>query len=168
MAGPSPLHPLEQEDPSTRLKEWRVQRVGWVVLALVVVLALAGLFGTGPLSWSSVSADDGSVVVDYSRFGRDGGPTTLDVRVAPAAVDGDQVLVWVGHDLLRGLEIQQITPEPSSQTTVDGGVVLTFDVEIGAGLDASIAATADRPGFRRGTLGLVGQDPLELWQLFYP
>lgn len=64
--------------------------------------------------------------------------------------------------------MQQITPEPSSQSSVDGGVVLTFDVEPGAGLDATIAGTVDASGLRSGEIGLDGHDTLELWQLFYP
>ncbi len=168
MAGPTPLHPLEEEDPSTIRREWQIQRVGWVVLASIVVAALAGLFGPGPLSWSRVSADDGGIVVDYSRFARDGGPTTFTVTVAPEAVAEGMVDVWIADTLLDGLEVRQITPEPSSQTSVDGGVVLTFVVGEGAGLEAAITATVDASGFRRGSLGLDGEDPLELWQLTYP
>lgn len=81
MAGSTPLHPLEQEDPATVQTEWRVQRVGWVVLAGIVVAALAGVFGAGPLSWTSASADDASLVVKYSRFAREGGAISLEVHV---------------------------------------------------------------------------------------
>jgi hypothetical protein len=60
VADSSPLHQLEQED-----------------------------LATSPLSWSSVTSTDGALVVDYSRFGRDGGPSSFDIQVAPeAATEG--------------------------------------------------------------------------------
>jgi hypothetical protein len=159
---------LEQEDPSTVQREWQVQRVGWAVLVAIVVAALAGVFGTGPLSWTRATADDASLVVDYSRFAREGGSISLVVHFPPGAIDGDEVRVRTDNALLQGIEVEQITPEPSSQSSVDGGVVFTFDVEPGAGLEATIAGTADTSGFRNGAIGLDGRDPLELWQVFYP
>lgn len=60
MADSSPLHQLEQED-----------------------------LATSPLSWSSVTSADGALLVDYSRFGCDGGPSSFDIQVAPeAATEG--------------------------------------------------------------------------------
>lgn len=168
MADSSPLHQLEQEDPATTAKEWRIQEVGWIVLVGVVVAALAGLFGPGPLSWSSVTSADGALMVDYSRFGRDGGPTSLDIQVAPEAAFEGEIDLWLSDELLQSLEVEQITPEPASQLAVDGGVVLVFEVDAGASLEASIAGTVVAAGFSRGAIGLAGSAPLELPQVFYP
>lgn len=168
MGAPSPLLDQEQENAAIRGREWRVQQVGWVVLALIVVAALAGLFGTGPLSWSSASAADGSFSVDYPRFARNGGPVALRLRADPsAAVDG-QVRVSLSQELLESLEVSQIVPEPESQTSTDDGVVLTFALEDDAPLQASVSGTGDAMGWREGTVGLEGTPPLVLGQFFYP
>jgi hypothetical protein len=172
VADAAPLHEQEREDSATSDREWRVQQVGRLVLAGVLLAALAGVFGPGPLSWSSVTGDDDRLVVHYSRFARAGGPVALGLQVAPEAVQDGQVQLWVSNELLESLEVRQITPEPDSQTVVGGGpgegVVLVFSVEPGAGLDARIDATADAIGFREGAVGLVGDEALSFGQLYYP
>jgi len=37
------------EDLSFQRREWRVQRGGWVVMAVLILLALLGLTGRGPI-----------------------------------------------------------------------------------------------------------------------
>jgi hypothetical protein len=64
-------------------REWRLQRIGWGLLALFLLLALGGLFGDGPLSHSRDASAAGSV--EYERFVRDGLATELIVTPASAA-----------------------------------------------------------------------------------
>lgn len=168
MTGSSPLAGTEQEHANTTRTEWRIRRTGWVVLALLVVLALSGVFGVGPLSWSTVTADDGSIEVSYSRFTANGAPSSLSLRVPPtAAVDG-QVRVWISSEYLDALEVSSITPEPASATSVDGGVVFAFEVEPGAALEATVNATGDAFGVETARLAVVDHARVEFWQLFYP
>lgn len=61
---PEPLLGGEQEAQRTAGVEWRLQQMGWVVMGLIVVLALLGVFGTGPLSWSRATAPDGSIEIE--------------------------------------------------------------------------------------------------------
>lgn len=159
---------MEQEDQATTEREWRVQRAGWVVMALVVAAALAGVFGTGPLSWSSASAGDGSLTVEYSRFVRNGGPLALHLRVASSAAADGEVRVVLGQELLDSLEVSQIVPQPRSQASTGDGVVLTFALEGDGPLQATVSATGDAMGRRDAAVGLDGEPPLEFWQVFYP
>ncbi len=138
------------------------------MLGAIVVAALAGLLGPGPLSWSSVASPDGRIVIGYSRFARDGGPIALDVLVAPEAAEAGQIDLWLSDELLDTLDVDQIVPEPASQTSQDGGIVLSFEVAEGASLEATISATADTTGRRTTGIGLAGDEPLQLSQLFYP
>lgn len=43
-----------REDPAFQHRQWRVQRVGWLTIGLLLVLALAGVFGKGPASHAHV------------------------------------------------------------------------------------------------------------------
>lgn len=149
-------------------REWRVQRIGRAMLTGILLLALAGVFGTGPLSWSSASTADGSLTAEYARFARRGGPITLRLHVAESAVVDGRVRVVLSHELLETLEVRHITPDPVAQVSTDAGVVLAFELEGDVALEASINATADAMGVHQGTVGLEGEAPLELWQLFYP
>lgn len=77
MSSSDPLLEGEEAGQRTTAIEWRLQQLGWAVMALIVVLALLGVFSTGPLSWSSTTAADGTVEVQYQRFVRNGGDNTL-------------------------------------------------------------------------------------------
>ena len=168
MSASTPLGAQEQESPAATKWEWRIQRIGWVVMGLIVVLALSGVFGVGPLSWSTVTADDASVEVSYPRFTRNGAPSTLSLRVpATAAADG-QVRVWIDGEYLEALEVTSITPEPASQISDGGGVVFAFETEPGAPLEATVNATGDAIGLQTGRLAVVGHPPVEFRQIFYP
>ena len=39
-----------QEDMRFQEKLWKLERVGWITLTLVVAITLLGVFGAGPLS----------------------------------------------------------------------------------------------------------------------
>ena len=138
------------------------------MLTLIVVAAGAGVFGSGPLSWSNASAADGSISVEYPRFARNGGPVALHLGVDPSAAVEGQVRVVLSRDLLESLEVSQILPEPESQASVDAGVVLTFALEGDTPLEAIVSATGDTMGRHDGAVGLDGEPPLEFWQFFYP
>ena len=47
------------QDLCQERREWKIQRVGWLLMALMLVAALAGLLGPGPLS-STIAEDSRS------------------------------------------------------------------------------------------------------------
>lgn len=53
------------QDLNFQRREWVVQRVGWVVMAVLLVAALLGLFGPGPLSKSIAGSASGPVRAEY-------------------------------------------------------------------------------------------------------
>ena len=63
--------PLElHQDPRFTRRIAAIQRAGWVVMGLVIAAALLGLFGAGPLSRATAEAADGTLRLEYDRFGR--------------------------------------------------------------------------------------------------
>lgn len=68
------------EDLPFQEREWKIQRAAWVFMALVIVLALLGLFSTGPLSSAKEEAADGALTVGYERFIRHDGRTTITIE----------------------------------------------------------------------------------------
>ena len=49
---------------------WRAQRIGWGVLTVALLAALLGVFGSGPLSHTTVSDASGRLTITYERFAR--------------------------------------------------------------------------------------------------
>jgi hypothetical protein len=116
--------PEVDEDLVFQQRDWRAQRVGWAVLALILTAGLAGLFGPGPLSDATASGGDG-LIVKYERFVRHGGQTDLTMRIASA--DPGPLQVTIGREYLAAFHVKQILPAPARVQAGDTDLVYTFD-----------------------------------------
>ena len=90
--------------------EWRIQRIGWVLVALFLALAAAGLFGNGPLS--RAHADSAGGRLEYQRFTRFG--LTTDLVVTPVASANGITRVEISGDYLEAFRVEHVTPEPAA------------------------------------------------------
>jgi hypothetical protein len=108
------------QDLSVQERMWTIQRAGWAAMGFIVVLALAGLFGRGPVSQVTVGGSQEGLQVEYERFGRYQSPTDIKMLVRP---EREGLLsIWIDHSYLAQVEIQQIVPEPTTAALTDGGV----------------------------------------------
>jgi hypothetical protein len=119
---------VPQDEPFHQ-REWKIQRVGWVLWALIMIAALAGLLGTGPLSHAEVSAPDGSLMVKYDRYVHYHQPSVLEVLVPSRGQDGGSLRLKVSRSFLDRAQILRIEPEPEEQHVADDGIVYTFGQE---------------------------------------
>jgi hypothetical protein len=145
---------------------WRVQRIGWIVIAALLLLALAGLFGNGPLSHAVASA--GTLQVSYERFAHADAPATLRIDVRQPS-EGT-VRVAINREYLDTLRVEHILPEPLR--TVSGGEEHTFEFASpgNADLHISIEASPQAPGMPVARVRLL-QEPnaiLRFRQVVYP
>ena len=134
MARESPDSPPDAEvgqDLAFERLSWAVQRAAWVIAVLVLVAALAGVFGHGPLSNAAATSADGSLRVEYQRVLRNQAPSELRVRVTPGA-EG-RAVVWLAQDYLRKVRLRQVTPEPERAEVRSDRTVYTFHAAAGAG-----------------------------------
>jgi hypothetical protein len=157
------------QDPEFERRSWAVERIGWVVLAMVGAAALAGLLGPGPLSNTTVGERGGSLWLEYSRFGRFRAPSTLRIHVGPNPSQQEQMRIWLSRDYLEGVQIEQVTPQP--ERVEAGPAQLTYVFAVSA---------ADRPvviifslktaqiGRQRGCVGLADGPSLCFRQFIYP
>lgn len=157
------------QDVTHQEREWKAERIGWLLLAVVVLVAAAGVFGHGPVSWTSRSTADGSLAVSFERFGRRGGTQQLVVRAdASAAVDG----VWrleISTDYIHDVTVDTLSPEPDSVESAPGSVRYTFvQAEPGAPLEAVFSLTPDALWGHHGEISLVGGDTVRVDSFFFP
>lgn len=157
------------EDIGFQEREWTAERIGWVALFVVVALALLGLFGNGPISWTSATTEDGTMEVSFERFGRRGGSETLTVRVDGAAASEGAWQVDIGRDYLGAVRVDAVTPEPDTVETVAGAVRYTFlQAEDGADLEVELSLTPTTLWGASGEFGLAGADALTVQHFFFP
>jgi hypothetical protein len=136
---------MERTSPSSRIqideqvgfqeRMWRIERVGWLAIAAVVMAAAAGLFGHGLLSQATVELGDpavapGGTILEYERFGRAHSESQF-VLTRPARTPNRMVVLWLSSDYLKDAELVRMTPEPASQELASNGVDYRFSVQDG-------------------------------------
>ncbi|HXH53749.1 MAG TPA: hypothetical protein VNH53_10030 [Sphingomicrobium sp.] len=107
-----------QEDRAWQEKFWSAQRVGWVVMALLVLAALAGATGKGgPVA--SASARTPAGIIEYPRIARLQSDEKVTVRLPPSA--SGEIPVELLRPFAESFSIELIEPEPSHvEATADG------------------------------------------------
>lgn len=157
------------QDLSFERREYVVQRIGRAAMVLIVVAALLGYAGTGPLSLTQTESSTGSLGVIYERFGRRGHSTDITLHVDGSVAENGEIDVWVSSDYLDRMQLDGITPQPDQAASADEGVVYTFLVdEPGDPLTVNFNLTIDAMGPETGRIGLRNGDIIELSHFFLP
>lgn len=157
---------LDRDLPFQR-HQWTAQRAGWLIMTAIIVAALLGLFGSGPLS--SATAEAGPLQLQYSRFERRYAPSELEVSIPRPAIRQDQVEVWITTGFLDRVEISSIVPEPEEVSETDERVVYRFSIDDLTDTPMiHVALEYDDPGVTTGRLGIIDGPQLTFWQFVYP
>jgi hypothetical protein len=145
-----------------------VQRSGWSVLALIVLAALVGMIGPGPLSTATHTDPSGLVELRYERFTRHQGQSTLQLQVSPDPARPGTARIWLSGDYLAAVQVQQIWPQPETWTGTGTGTVLTFPVHGAGPVSVEVLLNPDQMGLVQGAVGAPGRQPVRFWQFVYP
>lgn len=148
MAGQGDCGDLQLDsDVALQERMWKVERVAWLLLGLIVLAALAGAFGGGGfLSSAHYQAPAGTFSLEYRRLTRHSTQTTLSYRLSPG-----QSELWLSNQFLQGVTIEWIAPEPEQTARDDARTVFRFD-----------SLTPDRPLEVEFHVRPSGFGPLEL------
>ena len=111
------------EDLAHERREWKLQRVGWALMALALLAAVLGLFGHGPLSETASASAGGALTVRHQRFERYQAPSEYDIGAMPALAAGGVLVLRVEPALLARIEIERFEPAPQ-QVRADGEALL--------------------------------------------
>lgn len=148
--------------------EWRWQRIGWGILGLIVILAMAGVLGDGPASRTKVEKT--FLRVDYHRFTHRETVTPLDITYRHKEGDTSLVLEF-DRSCLQGLAVEETRPEPKANMAREGeGISLEFDLAPDAPwTKLHFRVKPDKAGLRRCRVRSdAGMEYLEFSQLVYP
>jgi hypothetical protein len=116
------------EDIALERKNWILQRIAWVLMALLVLAALLGFTGDGGLTGISKrtagSKADG-LEIDYERFLRYKAPTELLVTFYAAAGPSRHELHF-SKGFYEKIQVEQVIPEPLEVYTHEQGITYRF------------------------------------------
>ena len=99
---------------------WKIQRWGWALLGLFVLLAGAGLFGDGFLSKRTLEKE--GIKLKYERFYRQEAQMELEICHAGSGA------LTVGFPLayLEAFKVSEVVPQPASVSFRQGAAHYSF------------------------------------------
>jgi len=157
-----------EQDLVLQQRTWRVQRIGWVVLALIVLCGTLGLFGgIGPLNSTSTQAADGSMVVHYPRFGRYVGPTEFAIELPATRASGGTIELALERAYLDQWEMYGISPQPDGEKAVGDWMVYEFSVGEAA-MRIDFHGRPHTVGWLRGRVRVGDGEPVALATWVHP
>jgi hypothetical protein len=148
--------------PGPHTAMWRWQRIGKWALVPVVVAGAAGLMGPGPLCNGTVGLGDGAWL-RYQRTARANATQELVLRLPERQ---GPVKVWLGKDLLDGVQVAQIQPAPTGQVVAPDGTFYTFETALGG--EVHVMLRPRRAGMLELKAKVADGAPVELAQLVWP
>jgi hypothetical protein len=113
-----------REDMRFQNAAWVIERVTWVLLALVPLAALAGVFSHGPLSERTAQAPDSAWSLEYERFQRVTVQSRFLARIPSATTD--EIRLRLSPSFQLTYDIQSMQPEPMRSTATADGLELDF------------------------------------------
>lgn len=161
--------PELNQDLAFQQYTWRIQRIGWGVIAFILAAAVFGAFGHGPLSHTTARDVSLPLSVEYERFGRYQTASTLRVHVHERPPDQHRMKIWFSHEYLSKIDIQHMAPEPLETETSPTGVIYTFGVARPEARSEVLVSLHMRAiGYVVGRVGLDESHALAFRQWIYP
>jgi hypothetical protein len=141
-------------------KGWLIQKIGWAILYAGLVLAILGLFGSGPLSYKTQSANGNSI--KYERFLRYEGEAEMTFDISEAK---DSITLQIPQQYMEYIHVQSISPLPLGNQTIDGQTTYFFRGQGAASIHCTLMAK--KPGSVTSTI-VVNKTPFTIAHQIYP
>lgn len=147
--------------------EYQLRRVGFILLLLIVVAALAGLFSRGYLSEATRTNDDRSLTLHYEKFNRL--LSDMDMKISSVIPAGKRNRIVLGGDFMEGFRIDTLQPQPDKMYSLNGEVVLEYPPSA-AGVEQTLwlSLTPMKFGAIKSTLAIDNGSPIVFQQFIYP
>ena len=156
---------IDADDRQQR-RDWVVERLSWIVLALLLIGVACGLFGRGgPLSTRTLVSADSGVRMQYERFVRHHSPDALHLAINASA---PFVRLRIGSDYLRHIQIDNITPRPYREISEDGAVTYLFEARPQSSILVTFHFAPGKYGHLDGWLSVNDGPRLAFSQFVYP
>jgi hypothetical protein len=147
-------------DVNFQSRVWSIQRIGWCIIAAMIIAAMLGVFGGGPVS--RASTESAGLRLDYERFVRLQQPMTLRFALA----QDEPAEIALTRRYFESFRIEQITPQPSEVASSGPWLVYRF---AGAGpIVVTFDLVAEQFGNVAGSARGSGGGTLEFRQFIYP
>jgi len=159
--------PVLEQDSAFHRWVWRLERIAWGFMLLIVVAALLGLFGRGLLSHGHLHAADGSLDLRYDRFVQVSSETVIDISIP--ARESRLCSLWINRSYFDRVEIKQMIPNPRALELSGDGWLYTFGPgPAGKALPVRLLIVPRQAGGMEGCVNTGGRTTLCFQQFVYP
>jgi len=153
------------EDMDFQVRNWRAERIGWILMAIVVVAGLFGLFARGPVSDGRIARGT-ALAVEYERFAHTTARTYFTIRIARPSTP--EVHLRLSRAFVETYDIEVLQPPPLRATAGPSGLELMVTRPGAGDLAVDIAARPRRFGRASLAVGVEGQASVSFTQFIYP
>lgn len=157
------------DDMEFQHRQWFWQRLGWIVITLLLLAAVLGFFGSGLLDRTEAGERGSKFWLEYNRFGRLKAETSeLQIHLGAGASTGGKARVRFSRDYMEGIEVMGMTPQPESIEAAPDYYTYVFNVPDGQQATIVINLEPERAGRLKGQVGLEGGPSVDFSQIIYP
>ena len=135
-----------EASPQERRRTRMVHHVGITIFLLILLSALAGLLGKGPLSKVEEQTADATLRSESCRFIRYQAPMDLKLQIAAPTLPNGLVELRLSKNFVDDVEIEHIQPEPETQTAGPKFYTYAIRVETNAPSEIRIRFAASHFG----------------------
>lgn len=139
---------------------WKVQRIGWVLLYMLMGGAALGLFGNGMLS--KVETEKGKIIVSFDRFFRYEASMELEIE---GNESHNFTTIAFPQNYLKKFKVENVVPQPIRIFTQYQNVIYQFEGD--ATRSVKFYLVPKEIGQVNGTM-IVNRSPFILKHFIYP
>lgn len=157
------------QNPVTMARLWRLERVGWAMILLIVIAAAAGATGRGWLSAASTRSASGDAVLHYERVTRLYSDTQLQVTCNAPGARHDTLFITVSRPYIDVAHVEDVVPLPVDTRLAEGGVRYGFARYRGAPPNVVVFRLQPQSaGVQRGAVGCEDEASMTFTQFVLP
>ncbi len=156
-----------EQDLAFQYRQWRLERIGQVLIACCIMAALLGLFGHSPLSTATGRTADGRLSIHYDRFARIESNSDLFVTLEPGESKEAVVRLWMDQEYLDAFQVTVVSPVPVRGEARDGGRAFVFQTD-GTRFTAILSGQFQAIGMVHGNVKVDDGESLAVTHFVWP
>jgi hypothetical protein len=157
------------QDLKFQRRSWGVERAGWIIGACILLAAILGLFGPGPLSKGHTASPDQKLSAEYHKLEHYQAPVHLRVNIDSSAATNGRIRLWINRDYVEALDLEHIDPRPESVEIDKERLIYVFKAErLPVKSRVLFRFEPNKFGKTFARVGIVNGPELQFTQFYFP
>ncbi|UQY45166.1 hypothetical protein M1E08_15530 [Erwinia sp. PK3-005] len=147
--------------------EWRIQRLGYLLLLAIVISGACGLFSKGFLSDRDIISSNGQLRVEYERFARQQSDMAMTIRLAP--LRDSLYRITISGSGIDNFQLQSVQPQPLRAESHDRSLTLWYQTQsLNHGASIWLGGQPQSPGKYTFVVNDSAGEQVQFTQWVYP